>query len=114
MPVDVYYRPLGRTDVPQERPRLHEMLFSRRDLPEGFGPTAAGWLEGAENLDPVYRLFLGTVYNLQAYIEQQFLSLVTALEVYHRRTMSAPNRRKSTRSVSRRSLRPCQMSTEAG
>jgi hypothetical protein len=90
-PVDVYYRPLGRTDAPQERPELHEMLFSRRDLPEGFGLAVAKWLEGAEKLDPVYRLFLGTVYNPRAFIEQQFLSLVTALEVYHRRTMSAPD-----------------------
>jgi hypothetical protein len=88
--VDVYYRPLGRTDVPQERPRSHEMLFSRRDLPERFGLAVARWLEGAGNLDPVYRLFLGTLYNPQAFIEQQFLSLVTALEVYNRRTMSAP------------------------
>lgn len=91
MPVGVYYRPLGRTGAPQVRPELHEMLFSRRDLPEGFGPAVARWLEGAEKLDPVYRLFLGTVYNPRAFIEQQFLSLVTALEVYHRRTMSAPD-----------------------
>src|SRR5215208_1634119 len=32
-PVDVYYRPLGRTDAPQVRPELYEMLFSRRELP---------------------------------------------------------------------------------
>jgi hypothetical protein len=91
IPVEVHYRPLGRTDTPQKRPELFEMLFSRRDLPEGFGPAVAGWLEGAEKLDPVYRLFLGTVYNPRAFIEQQFLSLVTALEVYHRRVMSTPD-----------------------
>jgi hypothetical protein len=88
-PLEVHYRPLGRTHIPQERPRLHEMLFSRRDLPAGFGPAVAGWLEGADKLDPVYRLFLGTVYNPSAFIEQRFLSLVTALEVYHRRAISA-------------------------
>jgi hypothetical protein len=90
MPVEVHYSPLGRTaDI--ERPELHKMLFSRRSLPGGFDSALARWLEGAEKLDPVYRLFLGTVYNPSAFIEQQFLSLVTALEVYHRRSIAAPN-----------------------
>jgi ApeA N-terminal domain 1 len=31
------------------------------------------------------------VYNPSAFIEQQFLSLVTALEVYHRRAISTPD-----------------------
>jgi len=88
-PVEIFYKPLGRTDNSQERPELHEMLYSRLDLPEGFGPAVARWLERAEKLDPVYRLFLGTAYyNPQTFIEQQFLSLVTALEVYHRRIIS--------------------------
>lgn len=78
MPVEVYYRPLGRTDD-VERPELHEMLFSRRDLPGNFEIAVARWLEMAENLDPVYRLFLGTVDNLKSYLEEQFLSLVQAL-----------------------------------
>lgn len=32
-------------------------------------------------------MYFGTVYNTQAYLEQQFLSLVQALETYHRRIM---------------------------
>jgi len=91
MPVEVHYAPLGRTATPQERPELYDMLFSRRALPGGFGPAVARWLEGANKLDPVCRLFLGTVYNPSAFVEQQFLSLVTALEVYHRRAMSDPD-----------------------
>jgi ApeA N-terminal domain 1 len=58
MPVEVHYRPLDRTNDVQ-RPELHEMLFSRRDLPGGFETTVGRWLEGAEKLDPVYRLFRG-------------------------------------------------------
>ncbi len=91
MPVEVYYASLGRTDATQERPELHQMLFSRRGLPGGFGPAVARWLEGAEKLDPVYRLFLGPLYNPQSYLEQQFLSLVQALETYHRRVLSTPD-----------------------
>lgn len=48
------------------------------------------WLGKSEVLGPVYWLYLGTVYNPQAFLEQQFLSLVQALEVYHRRAMASP------------------------
>jgi hypothetical protein len=86
VPVEIHYRPLGMTGD-TGRPRQRNMLFSLRDLPEGFGPAVARWLERAEILDPVYRLYLGTVYNPESFLEQQFLNLVQALEVYHRRAM---------------------------
>lgn len=85
--VMVYYRVLGRTVTTKERPARHEMLFSLRNLPEGFGPAVEKWLARAEILDPVYRLYLGILYNPQMFLEQRFLILVQALEAYHRRTM---------------------------
>ncbi len=90
MPVEVHYSPLGRVDD-VERPERFEMLFSRRDLPGGFRTAVARWLERAGELDPVYRLFLGTVYNPWSYLEQRFLNLVQALEVYHRRALYVPD-----------------------
>jgi hypothetical protein len=83
--VVVNYRSLARRGADKKRLNPHEMLFGLGDLPEGFGPTVERWLERAEVLDPVYRLYLGTIYNPQSYIEQRFLNLVQALEVYHRR-----------------------------
>jgi hypothetical protein len=90
MPVEAHYSPLGRMDN-VERPERFEMLFSRGDLPGGFETAVARWLERAGNLDPVYRLFLGTVYNPRSYLEQRFLNLVQALEVYHRRALYVPD-----------------------
>ncbi len=89
--VEVHYRPLGQAASAWERPGRHRMLFSLRDLPGGFGPAMERWLERSEILGPVYRLYLGTVYNPQAFLEQQFLNLVQALEVYHRRAMATPD-----------------------
>ena len=86
MPVEVYYSPLGRMDG-VKRPERFEMLYSRKDLPGGFETAVARWLERAGSLDPVYRLFLGTVYNPRSYLEQRFLRLVQAVEVYHRRAL---------------------------
>jgi hypothetical protein len=91
--VGIYYQTLGRTGTVKDRPSRHEMLFSLQDLPGGFedlpggfGPAVEKWLTRAEDLDPVYRLYLGTVYNPQMFLEQRFLNLLQALEAYHRRT----------------------------
>jgi hypothetical protein len=82
----IHYRKLGRTSTVEARPERHEMLFSLQDLPEGFGPAVERWLARSEVLDPVYQLYLGTVYNPRMYLGQRFLNLAHALEVYHRRT----------------------------
>jgi hypothetical protein len=59
-------------------------------LPGGFGPTIERWIARAEVLlHPVYRLYLGTVYDPQIFLEQRLLSLVQALEAYPRRTTAA-------------------------
>src|SRR5829696_6908392 len=88
-PVQVNYRSVARRGADDKTPTPRDMLFGLRDLPEGFGPTVEWWLERAEVLDPVYQLYLGTIYNPQSYLEQRFLNLVQALEVYHRRAMSS-------------------------
>src|SRR5215208_1873127 len=61
--VGIYYRTLGRAGTVKDRPERHEMLFSLQDLPGGFGPAVEKWLARAEVLDPLYQLYLGTVYN---------------------------------------------------
>lgn len=63
------------------------MLFTLHDLPGGLDRALGTWFERAEVLDPVYQLYLGTVYNPNAFLEQRFLNLVQALEAYHRRAM---------------------------
>lgn len=43
------------------------------------------WLEKVEILKPIYDLYFGIIYSGDMYLEFQFLSLIVALEVYHRR-----------------------------
>jgi hypothetical protein len=88
--VEIHYRPLGRIDD-VKRPESFKMLFALRDLPQGFETAAAKWLKRAEVLDPVYRLYLTTLYDPDMFLEQRFLNLAHALEVYHRRAMSTPD-----------------------
>jgi hypothetical protein len=84
--VGIYYHALGRTDTGGDGPERHEMLFFLQDSPNGFGPAVERWPARAKALDPVYQLYLETVYNPQMFQEQRFLNLAHALEVYHRRT----------------------------
>lgn len=44
------------------------------------------WFNLIENLEPLYDLFFGTLYNPQLYPTYQFLSFAQALESYHSRT----------------------------
>ena len=84
--VGIYYHALGRTDTDGDGPERHDMLFFLHDSPNGFGPAVERWPARAKALDPVYQLYLETVYNPQILQEQRFLNLAHALEVYHRRT----------------------------
>jgi len=61
------------------------MIFNLNDISEKFEEYLNNWFENAELLKPVYDLYFGTLYNQRMYQEQQFLSLVQAIESYHRR-----------------------------
>lgn len=62
------------------------MLFSLRDIKEDFDNIIKKWFDSGETLKPVFNLYFGTIYNSDMYLEQRFLSLIQAIESYHRRT----------------------------
>jgi len=62
-----------------------DMLFSFKDISDNFEIILKNWIEKSEILRPVYDLYFGTLYNPSMYLQHQFLSLVQALESYHRR-----------------------------
>lgn len=74
---------------PRERKQILPqcMLFSLKDIEDDFDDILKMWY-GRKNdvLKPVIDLYFGTLYNSDMYLEQRFLSLVQAIESYHRRT----------------------------
>ena len=58
-------------------------LFKFKDI-ENFGVTISRWLEIEEPLQPVYQLLLISLES-GVYLEQRFISLTNALEIFHRR-----------------------------
>lgn len=64
------------------------MLFSMADTEGRFTDMLTNWLSKAEILAPVYSTYFGPLYNDRLFNEFRFLSLIQALETYHRRTIN--------------------------
>lgn len=62
------------------------MLFNFRDIRDEFHEIINNWFNMKKTLNPIFNLYFGTIYNSDMYLEQKFLSLVQAIESYHRRT----------------------------
>lgn len=62
-----------------------DLLFNFSDISDEFGKYLNNWYSKAEVLKPVYDLYFGTLYNFSMYLEHNFLSLIQAVESYHRR-----------------------------
>ena len=80
-PVEIYYHSPEISKVP----KTLCMLFTFKDISDRFEILLKNWFENADTLGPVYDLYFGTLYNPRMYLQHQFLSLVQAIEAYHRR-----------------------------
>jgi hypothetical protein len=63
-----------------------QMLFQFHDVQDSFQEKISAWLLKADKLQPVYSLYFGPMYQPKMYTDFQFLSLIQAIETYHRRT----------------------------
>jgi hypothetical protein len=62
-----------------------DILFSFGDIKDNFEKYLKNWFAEANVLKPVYDLYFGTLYKSSMYLQHQFLSLIQAIESYHRR-----------------------------
>jgi ApeA N-terminal domain 1 len=82
--VDILYQPI-RNAPRRNRPRADEALFTLPDIAGREEECFRNWFAKADWLDPVCALYFGTLYNPSRYLDLNFLSLVQAVEAYHRR-----------------------------
>jgi len=85
-PISIFYKLPAIYQVSKPLMPFH-MLFTFKDISESFEVFLKNWFDKAEMLKPVYDLYFGTLYNPRMYLQHAFLSLVQAVETYHRRTM---------------------------
>lgn len=85
-PIEIIYK-LINTPMASKEKLPFQMLFVFEDIKGKFETFLRNWFVKTESLEPVYDLYFGTLYNPRMYLQHRFLSLVHALESYHRRTM---------------------------
>lgn len=83
--VRALYRQFFHEDGEHESLHPVRMLFSFREVVNDFSSIVERWLKVADELDSVCNLFFSVQYNPRMYLEQQFLSIIQAIETYHRR-----------------------------
>lgn len=82
--VEVFYR---ARDFQEASKKLHplDMVFFLGDVKDELEKYLNNWFKKAELIQPVYDLYFATLYSPKMYLQHEFLSLIQALEVYHRR-----------------------------
>jgi len=82
-PVRIYCRQLT---APAERSSFiwFDMLFRFEDISDRFHAIIENWFKNLEQLRSSVDLYFASLYNPKMYLEHKFLSVVQALESYHR------------------------------
>lgn len=86
LPVEIFQISLY---LPKQPKRIgsYNMFLPFENISDVFEDVIKAWFEKIEQLEPVYDLYFGTLYNPRMYLQHQFLNLTQAVEAYHRRTM---------------------------
>ncbi len=64
----------------------HEMPFTYKMVENQLSDLLKRWLEDYDKYTPAHNSYFGTIYNEELYLENRFLTLVRAIEGYHRIT----------------------------
>jgi hypothetical protein len=65
---------------------FQNMLFTFPAVEKEWKSLLSNWFKKRDRLEPIVTLYFSTLYNSYLYLENNFLSLVQAVESYHRRT----------------------------
>lgn len=82
--IEIYYK---TKEFQESSKKIHpmDMLFFLGDIKDDLEKYLNNWFKKAELIQPVYDLYFATLYSPKMYLQHEFLSLIQALEVYHRR-----------------------------
>jgi len=83
--ISILYQ-LPRLPIAEEYRWPFHMLFPLSNIPDKLTELFGTYLAKREVLEPVYDLYFGVIDNPFIYPQHRFLSLVQAVETYHRRT----------------------------
>lgn len=80
--IDIFYQ-----THPHEMKKIQpsDMLFTYPDISRNIKHYMKTFFDKYNKLEAVYDIYLGIIYASKMYMEHQFLSLITAIEAFHRR-----------------------------
>ena len=81
--IQIYFPLRGEPNIDREFD-FRSILFFYYEISNAYGLIIKNWFEKEEKLKPVYNLYLASLYNYDMYLEYKFLSLIQAIEAYHR------------------------------
>lgn len=81
--IQIYFPLRGEPDIDREFD-FRSTLFFYHEISDKYQLILKNWFEKEEKLKPVYKLYLASLYNYDMYLEYKFLSLIQAIEAYHR------------------------------
>lgn len=85
LPINVFYRQLSSHSEYNENFATQDMLFSYRDIREDVQKVFESWFRLSTTLETVSALLFVTQYSLSPFLNPRYLSVVQAVEIYHRR-----------------------------
>lgn len=81
--IQIYFPLRGEPDIDRGFD-FRSTLFFYHEISDKYQLILKNWFEKEEKLKPVYKLYLASLYNYDMYLEYKFLSLIQAIEAYHR------------------------------
>lgn len=85
-PLDIYTRLIFNKEK-RKRSHPRQALIPRNSNVIDINNVLQCWLSSAKTLQPVHELFFSILYTPRIYERLKFLTLIQALEAYHRRTI---------------------------
>ena len=84
LPIGIYYLSQFYT---KDKPRIgFTKLFEFGQIQNDAGRIICNWVNAHEEINPAFNLYFLATIGTQSFFEAKFLTLVTGLEIYHRRT----------------------------
>lgn len=88
-PIDVYYKLNNFVKMPLIKLSPDIIFFNYEDFDGKFENYLRNWFEISEILKPTFNLYFSILYSPKMDLNQQFLSVILALESLHERTYSS-------------------------
>lgn len=83
----IHFVPVFRP-IERRTPHQTDLLFRLTDIEDDLASVLGSWLKAAALLRPIRGLYLSALYADRSFLDSRFLSLVQAVEAYHRRFRS--------------------------